>query len=111
MPIHELGQNPYIYTISPMQLRAATMLPEFLQLGMVCMTLSHRMNRTRNEPRYETLAETFYQYRGNAIRSLNESINVDHKCTADIIIAGIITLLLTDVSRHSETMNTNGYVD
>lgn len=111
MPIHELGQNPYIYTISSMQLRAATTLPDFLQLGIVCMTLSHRMNRTRNETRYDPLTETFYQYRGNAIRSLKESINVAHKCTADIVIAGMITLLLTDVSRHFETMNVNGFVD
>lgn len=53
------------------------------------------MNRTTNN----ALAEPFYRYRGNAIRSLKETIDGKHQRTADVVIAGIITLLLIDVSR------------
>lgn len=109
-PIHELGENPHIYRISPTHLRAATDLPEFIFLGVVCMTLSHRMNRTRSEPQYKALAETFYHYRGNAIRSLNETINVEHKRTADVVIAGIITLLLTD-AQHGASLDWRFHIE
>jgi hypothetical protein len=99
MPIHELGQNPHIYHVSPAHIRSATLVPDYLRLGMICMTLSHRMNRTRHAPESKALAETFYRYRGVVIRSLNEEIGVEHKRTSDIVIAGIVTLLLADVSR------------
>lgn len=98
VPIRELGPYPYIYLISPKHLQTGTTLPDYLRLGLVCMTLSHRINRTRNDPQCNVLAETFYWYRGLVIRSLNEDISVEHKCTGDIVIAGIITLLLADVS-------------
>lgn len=107
MPIHKLGQNPHIYTISPAQVQAAITLPDFLQLSMVCMTLSHQMNRTRDGARCDMLMEPFYQYRGNAIRSLNSEINVEHKRTADIVIAGIMMLLLIDVSHFSSKQMEN----
>lgn len=65
------------------------------------MTLSHRMNRSRNHPEWKALAQKFYMYRGNAIRSLAEEFNVEDKCAADIVIAGALTLLLIDVSPSS----------
>ena len=67
---------------------------------MLCMALSHRMNRTRGSPwaDHRALAERFYMYRGNAIRSLRESLNLESHCTDNIAIAGIVTLLLADVS-------------
>ncbi|EEP81175.1 predicted protein [Uncinocarpus reesii 1704] len=63
---------------------------------MVCMALSHRMNRTRDEPGNNALAVPFYRYRAVALRSLNAEIDDEHKRTSDTIVAGIITLLLTD---------------
>lgn len=99
MPIHELGQNPNIYSISPQLVQAAVSLPEFLAMGMVCMTLSHRINRTRGELESSGLAASFYRYRGKAIRSLSESINDEKRCTSDAVIAGILTLLLVDVCK------------
>ncbi|KIX09109.1 uncharacterized protein Z518_00187 [Rhinocladiella mackenziei CBS 650.93] len=63
------------------------------------MTLSHRINRTRNDLQCNALAESFYRYRGNVIRSLREDINVEHKRTGDIVIAGIMSLLLADVQQ------------
>ena len=100
-PIHELGQNPHVYRISAAHLRGAAMHPDFIRLGMVCMTVSHHMNRTRSSGPGGYLTESFYRYRGNAIRSLNETIDSEHNRTADVVIAGIITLLLTDVSPSS----------
>ncbi|KAI0010167.1 putative C6 finger domain protein [Xylariaceae sp. FL0662B] len=99
IPIHELGQNPSVHPISPTHLRAATTVPRHLRLGILCMTLSHRMNRTRDDSHCNSLAEAFYRYRGIAIRSLNEDINVEDKRTGDIVITGVITLLLVDVQQ------------
>lgn len=67
---------------------------------MLCMALSHRMNRTRGSPwaNHKGLAERFYTYRGSAIHSLRECLNLESHCAADVAIAGIVTLLLADVS-------------
>lgn len=61
------------------------------------MTLNHRIQRTRNESQSSGLVESYYQYRGSVIRSLNETINIESKRTADVVLAGIVTLLLLDV--------------
>lgn len=62
------------------------------------MTLSHRINRARHSPQSRDLIESFYLYRGLAIRSLSEDIDVEGRRTGDVVIAGIVTLLLLDVS-------------
>jgi hypothetical protein len=99
-PVQELGSNPTIYQISPALLREANASPSYLRYGMLCMTLSHRMNRTRGEPgaNHRDMAERFYKYRGEAIRSLREFLSVESQCTTDVAIAGIVSLLLADVS-------------
>ncbi|EAL86331.1 C6 finger domain protein, putative [Aspergillus fumigatus Af293] len=48
--------------------------------------------------RSKSLAVTFYRYRGLVIRSLRNDINQGHKRASDVVLAGIITLLLVDVS-------------
>lgn len=96
--IHELGPNPYIYPISSTHLQSATAFPDYLRLGLVCMTLSHRINRIRYDPQCKPLIELFYRYRGLIICSLSEDIDVESKWMGDVVIAGIITLLLADVS-------------
>ncbi|KAI1736700.1 putative C6 finger domain protein [Xylaria scruposa] len=93
--IRELGPNPHIYPISPTHLRS--IIPDYLRLGFLCMTLSHRINRDRHNLQSKGLIESFYRYRGLAIRSLSEDINIEDRRTSDVIIAGIITLLLLDV--------------
>lgn len=67
---------------------------------MICMALNHRMSRLGglNDPRSKTLAKNFYLHRGIALRSINEHLNAQHGRTSDVAIAGILTLLLTDVS-------------
>ncbi|KAM0100700.1 hypothetical protein ACP6JE_004703 [Aspergillus fumigatus] len=52
----------------------------------------------RNDPQSKSLAVTFYRYRGLVIRSLRNDINQGHKRASDVVLAGIITLLLVDVS-------------
>ncbi|KAI0543420.1 putative C6 finger domain protein [Xylaria curta] len=93
--IRELGPNPHIYPISPTHLRS--IIPDYLRLGFLCMTLTHRINRARHNPQSKGLIESFYRYRGLAIRSLSEDINIEDRRTSDVTIAGIITLLLLDV--------------
>ncbi|KAF2471146.1 C6 zinc finger domain-containing protein [Lindgomyces ingoldianus] len=99
IPIHQLGPNPYIYPVSPAHFQSGATLPDHLRLVFVCMALSHRINRTRNDPQCKALAVTFYRYRGIVIRSLSEDINVEYKRTSDILLAGIISLLLADTQQ------------
>lgn len=66
---------------------------------MLCMIMSHRVNQTKNVLQLKPLMEKFYFYWGLAVRSLNEYINMDHKRAGNTIIAGILTLLLADVSQ------------
>jgi hypothetical protein len=72
--------------------------PDYLQFGMICIALSHRINRTRGDPQSKALAGKFYLYWGLAARSLREHLETDAGHTDDIVIAGILTLLLADVS-------------
>jgi hypothetical protein len=85
--------------ISAEHLKLATKSPEYLQYGMTCMMLSHRINRTRNDFQSQALVEKFYLYWGLAVHSLNEHINVKESRMSDMIIAGILTLMLVAVSK------------
>ncbi|KAF9875482.1 hypothetical protein CkaCkLH20_06863 [Colletotrichum karsti] len=98
VPIHELGHNPHVYPLTERHLRVGAAAPEYLRFGMVCMTLSHRINRTRSGNRAsKALSERFYTYWGLAVRSLGEHLNSGDDSTGDVVIAGILTLLLADV--------------
>lgn len=98
VPLLELGPNPHVYPLTAKHIRVAATTPEYLQFGMVCMILSHRLNRTMADGRpNKALAERFYHYWGLAVRSLNEHLDVEDARTGDLAIAGILTLLLADV--------------
>lgn len=62
------------------------------------MIMSHRINQTSNILQLKPLTEKFYFYWGLAVRSLNDYLNREDKRAGDTIIAGILTLLLADVS-------------
>lgn len=98
----ELGPNPLIYPISSSAIRSAASAPEYIRFGTICMALSYRLNQTRGgaySPSYSgALAEKFYSYWGLAVRSLNEQLDVKHGLPGDVVLAGVLTLLLTDVS-------------
>lgn len=61
------------------------------------MTLSHRANRLRHRDS-SALAERFYFYRGMAIQSLNKQLDMEKRCTSNSVLAGVVALLLVDVS-------------
>lgn len=99
--MQRLGPSPHIYPISASLVQMASSSPDYLQWGMICMILSHRINRTRGEQRCQELNAKFYNYWGLAVQSLNR--HLDTKCTHDsnMLIAGILTLLLADVSQRA----------
>lgn len=98
VPIHELGSMPSIYLVSSAHLQTAMRLPDYLRLSLVCITLSHRINRTRQHSHCNALAANYYRHRGMVIRALNEDLDEEQKRTGDIVLAGILMLLLADVS-------------
>ena len=97
-PILELGSNSTVYQVSSKMFQNGMGHPDYVRLGMVCMSLSHRMNQTRDKSQMKALSMTFLYYRGLIIRSLNEDINVDHKRKSNLVVAGILTILIADVS-------------
>ena len=64
------------------------------------MTLNHRMNRLGigSNSGAKDLAEKYYTHWGITIRSLSEQFSVENLRTSDVVLAGILTLLLADVS-------------
>lgn len=99
-PIHELGRHPNLYQISVAHVRQGVERPAYLQFGMMCMALVHRMNRTGGPdcPRSKALAQQFYRFRGIAIRGLNHGLDAESSLADNCLIAGILTVLLNDVS-------------
>lgn len=98
VPLHELGYNPYVYPLSDKHLQAVVWCPDYLKYGMLCMILSHRINQIRSTIPPRAMMEKFYLYWGLAVRSLNEYLDMEDKRSGDSVIAGILTLLLADVS-------------
>lgn len=97
-PELELGHNPHIYELTARMVQEASSAPQFLQHGMYCIVLSHRLNRTRESLPGKALNEKFYLHRGLAIRSLSNHLNARYDGIDEVIMAGILMLLLTDVS-------------
>jgi len=93
-----LGTNANIYKLPLAMIQMGLTRPGHLQLGLVCLTLSHRMNQMGHDYDSKALRTTFFRYRGLMIRSLNDDINVPNKRNGGIVLAGILTLLLADVS-------------
>lgn len=101
VPILELVQYPYIHQVWPSRLQTClTVYPKYLQWSLACVALNHRMNRleTQDASHCKALANKFYEYRGIAICSLNKELSLADQHTSDMILAGILTLLLIDVS-------------
>ena len=94
----DLGPNPQVYAILPVHLEGATAMPDHLRLSLVCMTLSHRINRIRHNHRCGDIFKTLYQYRGEALRSLQDEIGVERGQKRDLLLAGVVSFLLMDVS-------------
>jgi hypothetical protein len=102
LPMHELCHNPHLYPVTADLVRASATAPDYLRFSMVCVALGHRINRLGSEEQQSrtALSERFYRFWGLAVRSLNEHLDREDARTCDMVIAGVLTLLLTDVSRH-----------
>lgn len=72
---------------------------------MLCMIVSHRINQIGSAIPPRAMVEKFYLYWGLAVRSLNEYLDMDDRRSGDTVIAGILTLLLADVSYNSPEMS------
>ncbi|KAI9927484.1 hypothetical protein MW887_003099 [Aspergillus wentii] len=99
LPICDLGPNPHVYRLSPIHLQNVPQRPDHVRLAFVCMILSHRINRTRDDPQSHALGVTLYRYRDLAIRSLREHIIAGDQGNRDIIIASVIAFLLADAQQ------------
>lgn len=51
-----------------------------------------------HDPDSAMLGKAFFRYRGLMIRSLNDDINIQDRRSDDVVLAGILTLMLADVS-------------
>ncbi|KAI0472990.1 fungal-specific transcription factor domain-containing protein [Xylariaceae sp. FL0804] len=109
-PLLELEQNPHVYRLTAWHLQASITVPNYLRFGMLCMVLSHRMNRLGDNCQSRVLGERLYEYWGLAIRSLNEHLDGEQQRTGDMVIAGILTLLLADV-HHGSSSNWRCHID
>ncbi|KAK4238425.1 fungal-specific transcription factor domain-containing protein [Achaetomium macrosporum] len=111
-PIHELadGHNPHVYPLSTAILHRGATAPDYLRFGMLCMILSHRINRLRDGPQSKALTEKFYRYWGLAVCSLNEHLGREDARAGDMIIAGVMTLLITDV-QNGTSLNWRCHLD
>lgn len=103
LPTTELGPRSTVYQISPAIFQKCLAYPDYVRLTIVCVTTSHLMNQTRDNAgplngQHNSLAKTFLRYRGLVIRSLSDEINMGHKRSSNFVIAGILMLLLIDVS-------------
>jgi hypothetical protein len=56
------------------------------------------MSQTGHDLDSKKLEKTFYHYRGLMIRSLNNDISTPNERYGDTVLAGILTLLMADVS-------------
>jgi hypothetical protein len=66
---------------------------------LLCVTLSHRANRIRGPTRSAHLSESFYRYKGKILQSLRADLDVEQKRTGDLVLAGVMTLLLSEVQQ------------
>lgn len=101
LPMQELGPNPYLHFVTPSLFQCAAVLPNHVRLSFVCMTLSHRINQACGDFQSRTLMRKFYHFRGLVIHSLNEHLALDNQLKGNAVIAGIVALLLLDVSQSS----------
>ncbi|KFY13971.1 hypothetical protein V492_02933 [Pseudogymnoascus sp. VKM F-4246] len=92
-------RGTFVYKITPTLFQKGVSRPDYVRLSIVCMAISHRLNRTRDNLDSHTLCtlrKTFLHYRGLIISSLNNDVGAENKRTQDVVLAGIITLLLAD---------------
>lgn len=96
LPVHQFGINNHIYPLLPVHLQAGLALPDHVRLGLICNSISHRAYRLGGA-QMKVWEEKFYRYRGLIIRSLAADIADERKHASFVTIAGVMSLLLSDV--------------
>ncbi|KAL4959294.1 Zn(II)2Cys6 transcription factor [Aspergillus stella-maris] len=94
----QFKNHPGVYKIQPGHIKAGLSRPDFLRLDIVCVALNHRMNSSHDFTVQQSLAPTYYHFRGLVLRSLHEAMIVERNATQNVnhLIAGILSLLLAD---------------
>lgn len=95
----DLAPNGAIYQVSPKLFQNGMTRPDYMRHSVVCLMLSHRINQTRDTEYSNSLVPSFFHYRGLVIRSLHEEIDIDYKRTSNLVVAGILILIIIDVSQ------------
>ncbi|KAK4155337.1 C6 zinc finger domain-protein [Chaetomidium leptoderma] len=99
VPIHDLGFNLHVYPLSSVHIQGSVAFPDHLRLSLVCMTLSHRINRMRKQTDCSALVQRFYHYRGRVLRSLSDDVGLTHRQGGDVLLVSIVSLLLADIQQ------------
>jgi hypothetical protein len=94
--MNEITPNFGVPLISPVIFQNGLGYPDHVRLVLVCTSLGHLM--CQSEGNWIALYPTFFYFRGLIIKSLRDDINCDEKRTGNFVIAGMLTLLLIDVS-------------
>ncbi len=94
-----VGNHPGVYKIQPAHIHAGVARPDYLRLEIVCMTLNHRIHSVKDPYYAQSLAPTYYHFRGLVLRSLNAAMvnEKTRKKSINFLMAGILSLLLADV--------------
>ncbi|KAL4802586.1 fungal-specific transcription factor domain-containing protein [Aspergillus unguis] len=107
-----IANHPGIYKLQPVHIRAGIARPDFLTLDIVCVALNHRIHSSSNSSYAQALIPTYYHYRGQVLRSLNEGIRDEkfQKENLPVLVAGILALLLAD-ARHGASTHWRFHLD
>lgn len=94
-----VGNHPGVYKIQPAHIHAGVARPDYLRLEIVCMSLNHRIHSAKDPSYAQSLAPTYYHFRGLILHSLNATIANEkaRKKNINFLMAGILCLLLADV--------------
>lgn len=94
-----VGNHPFVYKIQPAHIHAGVARPDYLRLEIVCMALNHRIHSSKDPAYAQSLAPTYYHFRGLILRSLNAAMANEktRKKYINFLMAGILSLLLADV--------------
>ncbi|BCS21465.1 Zn(II)2Cys6 transcription factor [Aspergillus puulaauensis] len=93
-----VGNHPFVYKIQPAHIHAGVARPDYLRLEIVCMALNHRIHSSKDPAYAQSLAPTYYHFRGLILRSLNAAMANEktRKKYINFLMAGILSLLLAD---------------
>ncbi|KAJ4155029.1 hypothetical protein LMH87_000295 [Akanthomyces muscarius] len=104
LPMEEMGTNAWLLPPYPSHVQNGIQCPDYVRFSLIGITLGHRINRTTDRYQRESLAKSYWEYRGRVIQSLTESIQAQQSQPNNFILAGIMTLLLAD-AQHGTSLD------